>query len=169
MSIANRYQENIGKYRTISEDENEHIAVREYSKDETGYQIENLKDLLESVRSYNDPFSNALILKYFEGYTLDEAAIVCGMVNTTLKNKHAELISYLKHYKEGPPNSEKIDVKSLSEAIKEHLYPKYKMVCKNCEKEVEIPSSMVEKIIKRERRREKALARVSRYSKQSTK
>lgn len=159
MMIANYYQERIETYQKMSGDGEEHPKVRAYAKSEVEYQTENLKDLLESVRSHKDPFSNALILKYFEGYTLDEAALAYGISANYMKDKHAELIGYLKQYKEQPPQREKFDLEKFSKAIDEYLYPKYKVCCEHCGSNIEIQPDTVRKIVRNENRKARALAR----------
>lgn len=99
MDMANYYQGRIEDYQSILEGNLECHEVKKFAEKEIAHQQKNLKDLFDLVRSkqVEKSFENVLILKYFEGYSLDEAADELGLNAATIKEKHAV---FTKHFKE---------------------------------------------------------------------
>nr|WP_309101820.1 sigma factor-like helix-turn-helix DNA-binding protein [Fredinandcohnia onubensis] len=159
MRIANQYQERMELYERMAEDENEAARVRELAREEVAYQEKNLKDLLDTVRARNNSFSNVLILKYFEGYTLEEAALTLGLTVSTVKTNHARFTDYIKQRQYQPSRNISPEIKSLFERLNELLKPSYEVCCSHCENVILLPSDVVEKIFRKESKRARAIGR----------
>lgn len=98
MDLANYYQGRIEEYQSISEDTANCPKVKGFAQKEIVHQQENLNDLFSLVRSQQGEksFANVLILKYFEGYSLDEATETLGLNAATIKGYHADFTRYFK-------------------------------------------------------------------------
>ena len=159
MRIANQYQERAELYERMAEDENEPARVRELAREEVAYQEENLKDLLDMVRAQKNSFADALILKYFEGYTLEEAALTLGLAASTIKTNHAVFTDYLKQRQQQPARNVSSEIKELFEQLNELLKPNYEVCCTQCENVMQLPSNVVEEVFRKETRRARAMGR----------
>lgn len=99
--MANYYQGKIEEYQSILEDNSKCHIAKEMAQKEITHHQENLNDLFSLVRSQQGEksFDNVLILKYFEGYSLDEAADELGLNAATTKDKHAAFTKYFKEHR----------------------------------------------------------------------
>ena len=101
MDMANYYQGRIEDYQSILEDDTVCREAKVLAQKEVTHHQKNLNDLFKLVRSKQGKksFENVLILKYFEGYSLDEASDELGLNAGTIKKSHAEFTRYFKDHR----------------------------------------------------------------------
>ncbi|KIL45005.1 hypothetical protein [Jeotgalibacillus soli] len=156
MEEANSINEKIDLYEKIIEEESQPTKVLDFLKKEIGYLKQGLDDLFTLVKSRDDPFSNFLILKYFEGYTIEEAALSLNLVVSSMRYKHADFTRYMKDNKKPPVQSNSEVLDKIAKSLNELLNPRYVTCCEKGGQDTGISREVARKIFLKERRKELA-------------
>lgn len=167
MKIANDIQGKIEKYELMSNDKTQIKEIRELAREEVVIQEKDLEEFLDLVRSLNGPFSNLLILKYFKGYTLEEAALSLNVIYKSYVTKHANFIKYIKQHKYQPSKNNSLEFKKFIKKLEFVLNPKYETCCINCGSTTTISQDVIRKIFIDESRKERSIKKWDRTMERS--
>lgn len=167
MKIANDIQGKIEKYQRIVNDTSQVKEIREFARKEVIIQEKDLEGFLQLVRSRNETFSSLLILKYFEGYTLEEAALSLNVIYKSYVKKHADFINYIKQHKHQPSKNNSLEFKKFIEKLEHVLNPKYETCCSKCGSNTTISQNVIRKIFIDESRKERTIKKWDRTMERS--